>query len=280
MTPTHPVLHRLLVGRLTWWRVPCSLAFVYACVNAYGCLRAERMIFLPPAPSYTAGPDILRLPTEGGSPIAALHLPASGARYTVLYSHGNAEDLGYLRAWLEEFPKHGFAVLAYDYEGYGGSEGTPSEAATYRDIRAAYRYLTTEAGVPPERILLLGRSVGGGPAVDLAAECPVGGLILQSSFVSAFRVVTRVPVFFGDKFRNAAKLRRVRAPVLVIHGQADDIIPPWHGKKLFAAAPEPKMAWWVPGAGHNDLEDVAGPAYWETLRSFADRCEEATQAVR
>jgi hypothetical protein len=272
MTLTRAALRRLLVGRLSWWRVPASLASVYACLNVYGCLRADRMIFLPPAPSYMAGPEIVRVPTAGGAAIATLHLPQPAARYTVLYSHGNAEDLGHLRFWLEAFPAQGFAVFAYDYEGYGASGGTPSETATYRDIRAAYRHLTTELGVPPERVLLLGRSVGGGPAVDLAAEYPVGGLILQSSFVSAFRVVTRIPFFACDKFRNQAKLRRVRAPVLVIHGLADEIIPAWHGEKLFAAAPWPKMAYWVAGAGHNDLEDVAGPAYWETLRAFAERC--------
>ncbi len=209
------------------------------------------------------------LDTADGGRIAAVHLPNPGATHTILYSHGNAEDLGHVRPVLEIVRDAGFAVLAYDYRGYGLSDGKPSEAATYRDIDAAWAHLTGRLRVPPQRVILLGRSVGAGPSVDLAARAPVGGLVLESAFVSAFRVVTRVPLLPFDKYRNLDKLARVGCPVLVIHGTADEVVPLWHGQRLFEAAREPKRALWVDGAGHNDLMLVAGRRYARALADFA-----------
>jgi fermentation-respiration switch protein FrsA (DUF1100 family) len=232
-------------------------------------LLADRMIFLPPPASYQAGGDVLLLDTADGGRIAALHLPNPAATHTILYSHGNAEDLGHVRPALEIVRSAGFAVLAYDYRGYGLSSGRPSEAATYRDIDAAWSHVTGPLGVPPRRVILLGRSVGAGPSVDLAVRAPVGGLVLESAFVSAFRVVTRVPLLPFDKYRNLDKIAKVDCPVLVIHGTADQIVPLWHGQRLFETAREPKRALWVDGAGHNDLMLVAGERYARALAAFA-----------
>jgi abhydrolase domain-containing protein 17 len=116
--------------------------------------------------------------------------------------------------------------------------------------------------------VILGFSVGGGPAVDLAAREPVGGLILIAPFVSAYRVMTTWSLLPGDKFTNLEKIGRVRCPVLIMHGTADEMIPLWHGQRLFEAAPEPKRHLWVEGAGHGDVWEVAGDRYWEAIESF------------
>lgn len=188
---------------------------------------------------------------------------------TLLLSHGNAEDLGDDRFGLEELRRAGFNVFAYDYEGYGTSDGKPSEQAAYRDENAAYDYLTATLGIPPQNIILYGRSVGSGPAVHIAARRPAAGLILQSPFVSAFRVLTRIPLLPFDKFPNYKDIRRVHSPLLIIHGDSDTVIAPWHGKKLFQLANEPKKYLSIPKANHNDLEMVGGKVYYAALQEFA-----------
>ncbi len=243
-------------------------------VIAYGfllllALNSDRIIFQPPRSTYRDGPDILKLTTADGKRISAVYLPNVSSRYTLLFTHGNAEDLGDDLPWLEQLRAHGFAVFAIDYHGYGTSEGTPSEKALYMDEDAAYDYLTNTLHVAPANILVLGRSVGAAPAVDLASRRPVGGLIVRSGFVSAFRVLTRIPLVPWDKFRNRDKIRRVHCPVLIIHGDRDSVIPFWHGRALYDAAPEPKKFIAVPGADHNDLEFVAGDRFFKWLQDFA-----------
>ncbi|WP_333167543.1 alpha/beta hydrolase [Microcoleus sp. Pol12B4] len=207
--------------------------------------------------------------------ISAVHFPNPQAKHTILYSHGNAEDLDGILWLLREIRDSGFAVFAYDYQGYGTSQEKHSEYNTYRDIEAAYNYLTPHLGVPAKQIILYGRSVGGGPAINLASRQKVGGLVVESSFVSAFRVLTRMSLLPFDKFVNIDKIGKVRSPVLMIHGKADEVVHFWHGEKLFAAAKQPKLNFWVDGAGHNDLMDVAGDRYAATLRKFAKLVDES-----
>ncbi|MEZ5428392.1 MAG: alpha/beta hydrolase [Pyrinomonadaceae bacterium] len=234
---------------------------------------AESLIFQPQAPSYSDKHSIIKLKTPNGEHIAARYFPDLNARYTILFSHGNAEDIGSAEFFLEELNEAGFAVLAYDYRGYGRSEGRASEKNSYQDIEAAYDYLTGELNVPAERIIIHGRSLGGAVSVDLAARRKCGGLIVESSFVSAFRVMTRHPVLPFDKFVNLEKIRRVSCPVLIVHGKNDSLIPVWHGDALFEAAPEPKTALWVEGAGHNDIFFNAKTAYLQAIRDFSAKLE-------
>jgi fermentation-respiration switch protein FrsA (DUF1100 family) len=208
------------------------------------------------------------LPTERGT-IATLHLPNPRAAITVLYAHGNAEDLGQLAPWLEELRRAGFAVLAFDYRGYGLSTGgPPSAAGVTDDMAAVYHHAVSTLKIPPSRLVLYGRSVGSGPATDLAARVPAGGLVLESAFVSAFRVLTRVSVLPFDRFHNLRHIRRVRGPVLVIHGTDDEVIPVSHGRRLYEAAGQPKQALWIEGAHHTDVALVGGARYWLALAAF------------
>ena len=257
-----------------------TAVIVYFCFAAFAWFVADRMIFLPPSASYRAGQlPIVMVPTEGGS-IATLHLPNPQAAVTLLYAHGNAEDLGQLAPWLEELRRAGFAVVGFDYRGYGMSTGGPASATgAVRDMEAVYRYVVDTLRVAPSRIVLYGRSVGSGPATDLAARVPVGGLVVESAFVSAFRVLTRVALLPFDRFPNLRHIRQVRAPVLVIHGTEDEVIPISHGRRLYEAAVAPKQAVWIEGAHHNDLPFVAGARYWTALAAFGRQVAAAAPAT-
>lgn len=298
---------RPMTWRRQVWRLGILLAGGYLVLAIMAAFFADKLMFRPGASSYAdsdwadvasaggragagsgaslpatnrAGADgnlagydgsvrLVKLTCSDGVAITAVHLGNPLASYTILHSHGNGEDMGDMRAIYELIRQAGFNVMAYDYHGYGTSAGRPSETAAYADIDAAYDYLTGTLGLPPDRIILLGRSIGSGPAVDLATRRPVAGLVVESGFVSAFRVATRVPVLPWDKFKNLAKIGNVPCPVLVIHGTDDWVIPAWHGRKLYDAAPGRKQCLWVQGAGHNDLPGVAGDRYAQSLREFA-----------
>ncbi|GCL40275.1 hypothetical protein SR1949_54110 [Sphaerospermopsis reniformis] len=131
-------------------------------------------------------------------------------------------------------------------------------------------YLTEDLKIKPEQIIVFGRSVGGGSAIDLAARKPIAGLIIESTFTSAFRVVVPFPILPFDKFNNLEKIKKVKVPVLVMHGKLDDIVPFEHGEKLFAAVTTPKLYLWVEDANHNDFFEVAQEKYGQKLREFAE----------
>lgn len=244
-------------------------AIPYLGLALCGLFFVDPLIFLPQPAHYRDTPEIIKLRSTDGKRISALYLANTSAKYTLLVSHGNAEDLGYAREWLADLQHSGFNVFSYDYQGYGTSEGRPSEQGTYDDENAAYEYLTNEMKVPADRIIVFGRSVGTGPAVHLAARRPVAALILQSPFLSAFRVVTRIPLLPFDKFPNYKDIGKVRCPLLIMHGTQDEVIPFWHGQKLFALANEPKRFYAVAGAMHNDLDMVAGENYGRAIQAFA-----------
>jgi abhydrolase domain-containing protein 17 len=240
----------------------------------------DRALFQPHPSSYRHSKEIIFIPVAEGEKIAAVWLPDPRATYTILYSHGNGEDLGDILPELQEFHDQGYAVLGYDYRGYGLSGGTASEQNACANIRAAYLFLTVTQQISPERIIVHGYSVGGGPSVDLASRHPVGGLVLESSFTSALRVVTRVPLFPIDRFQNITKLGSVAAPILVIHGTDDRIVPFSHGEALYTAAPRPKRFLRVDRAGHYDLRDVAGERYWAAWRTFIPDCSGTFNEIR
>jgi len=253
---------------MVWKRLLRSLLLGYAVFALFVYFRADSMIFLPRPASYQNTEDILRINVTDTEQISALHLPNPEATYTLLYSHGNAEDLGDIRPTLDRLHDWGFSVFAYDYRGYGTSDGRPSEANSYEDIKAAYRYLIQQLDTPAEQIIPYGRSIGSGPSTHLAARQPVAGLILESAFTSAFRVVFPLPLLPFDKFPNLENLQMVQVPVLVMHGKADRVIPFRHGQALYAAAPDPKLYLWVEAAGHNDFGWVAGDRHRQALEDF------------
>ncbi|MEH2128477.1 alpha/beta hydrolase [Nostoc sp.] len=271
---------KLLIGDLTWQRLVKSLIFIYLFFAAFVYFRADSMIFLSQPSSYQDDPTILKLRSGENTNISATYLLNTQAKYTILYSHGNSEDLGDIKQILEKLHAWGFSVFAFDYRGYGTSQGKSTESHTYEDINSAYNYLTQNLKIPPERIIVLGRSVGGGSAVNLAMQKPVGGLIIESSFISAFQVIVPFRILPFDKFPNLDKIKKVKCPILVIHGKADNIIPFAHGEKLFKAATSPKLYLWVEEANHNDLFSIAEEKYRQTLQEFTNLVKANQQLSR
>lgn len=255
------MLRLILIGAVV-------LLLAYGALTALAATVVDRMLYFPDFASRKAPENLIRIPLPDGGSLAAVYLPNPAAKHTLWFFHGNAEDLGTLEAFLRELHARGFAVFAYDYPGYGVSTGKPNEKAIYAANAAAARYLQDTLRVPLSRVILYGRSLGGGPATDLATREPVAGLVLQSAFMSVYRVMTRVRLLPFDQFENLRKLPRVKCPVLVMHGTADEVISFKHGEKLFAAAPGRKSHLWVEGAQHNDFTEIAGERYWTVLREF------------
>lgn len=232
---------------------------------------SDFLIFQPPRGSrrYRNTENLLKLKTADGETISALYLPNQKAEYVILASHGNAEDLGTAHVFFNQLHQHGFAVLAYDYHGYGSSTGKPSEKTAYMDVNAAYQYLTQTLSFRPDQIIAFGHSLGCAIALDLASRESVAGLILSAPFLSAWRAGTTFPILPFDRFCNIKKINKIQCPVLIIHGNRDWIIPFWHGRKLYAKANQPKYHLWLKNSGHNDIVPSAGQLYWDTLEKFS-----------
>jgi abhydrolase domain-containing protein 17 len=269
-------LGKLLIGKSLWPRVLRSIVLAYLGFMVFVWFGADKIIFSPRAANYRDTPKFLKIPVTATEKITAISLLNPQATYTVLYSHGQSEDLGDTSTlrMLDRIHKSGFNILAYDYRGHGTSDGSVSEQNAYQDADAAYRYLTEQLKIPANKIIIYGRSLGGAMAIDLASNQPVAGLVVESSFTSAFRVVVPFPVLPFEKFNSIAKISTIRCPVLIMHGDADRTIPFSHGQQLYAAAPNPKKHLWVSGAGHTDLEDIAEKAYDGALQEFQKLLEE------
>jgi fermentation-respiration switch protein FrsA (DUF1100 family) len=219
----------------------------------------DRDVALTPAAAHLPYEEVL-LSTGDGQRLGAWFIPAAASNrldLTLLFCHGNGGNISHSVGSAETFHKLGFDVLLFDYRGYGTSTGKPSETGTYRDADAAWDYLTVKRGIPPGRIVLFGRSLGGAIAAELAARVKPHTLVLESSFTRAADMAaqmfpllpSRLLCRFG--YNTAASVRKVTCPVIVAHGPADEMIPFRMGEKIFAQAPEPKRFIAFRGA-HND----------------------------
>ncbi len=261
---------RWVFGKLSFRRILISLVEVYVVVLVSAWLLSDRLIFQPQPSTYRKGDNVYRIALPDGQKIGMLALTNPIAAYTVLYCHGNAEDLGDIRPVMETYRAQGFSVYALDYRGYGISDGKAGCRAACEDGDAALRHLVTERGIPLNRIIIHGRSVGSGIALHLAARNKVAGLVLESPLLTAFRVRTVIPISPFDKLHNNQRIREISCPLLVIHGDQDVVIPSWHGRKLYDLATVPKQCWWVAGADHNNLLEVDEPGYWSHITRFRD----------
>jgi fermentation-respiration switch protein FrsA (DUF1100 family) len=256
--------------RLMTWLILIPV-LVYIGLGAIAYFFADRLIFQP-QPSFDRDNDsILKLATPNGEKISAKFFENPNAEFTILFSHGNAEDIFGSDWFFKELSNAGFNVFAYDYRGYGTSEGMVSEKNSYEDAQTAYDYLTEKLKIPPEKIIIHGRSLGAAVSIDLASRKKCAGLIAESSFVSAFRVLTRYKIYPFDKFQNLDKIENVKCPALFIHGKNDEIIPFWHSEKLFSQANEPKFFLPLDEANHNNVFSVGGNGYLQTIKDFAGK---------
>jgi fermentation-respiration switch protein FrsA (DUF1100 family) len=209
------------------------------------------------------------LTTDDGEKVIVWHLPARPGHPVILYFHGNGDFLAGFFGRFREVIADGTGVVALSYRGYAGSSGQPSEQGLLRDAAAAYAFTT--ARYSADRIVAWGFSLGTGVAVALAAEQPVGRLILEAPYTSISDVAASAfPIFpvrlvMKDPFHSDQRIARVKAPLLFMHGARDPTIPIAFGERLFALANEPKQFVRFPEGGHNDLDDYGATA---TARQF------------
>lgn len=215
--------------------------------------------------------------TEKGRMLHGWFIPGTsgGHGITWLWLHGNGgnishrvEDLAMIHHRL------GVHILIFDYQGYGRSEGKPTEKGTYQDARAAVEYLVNKPDVDPEKIVYFGRSLGSAVAVNLAVEKPPLGLVLVSPF-SSLEDMARLSYPFlpvgwltRGRYDSISQIPSVKRPVLIVHGLLDETVPVAQGMKLFDAANEPKRFQALPAAAHNDTQSRGGSGYWNSLERF------------
>ena len=259
------------------------LRFVIIALGTYAALLLimylgqRHFTYFPDRTRYdpaTAGlPDFeeVRIETADGLSLIAWYKPAEGSRPTILLFQGNAGNIANRAFKARAFADRGYGMLMPNYRGYGGNEGKPDEAGLQEDGRAALSYLL-EAGVPLQKIVLYGESLGSGVAVALAETSNVAALVLEAPYTSLPDVAAKaypwLPVRFlmKDRFASIERIGEVNSPLLVVHGSNDEVIPVVLGQELFAAASEPKRLVIISGAHHNDIFDLgSGAAIFDYL---------------
>ena len=241
------------------------LVMLLACAAAAGVARVleRRLIFHPDGRVATPGLGIAGLRVVPAGPASGLaarawHVPASPNAPTMVFLHGNAGNIGDREDRIAAFAQAGLGILMVEYPGYGGEPGRPSEKALLGAGRRALEFLDGE-GVPSRDVVLYGESIGTGIATRLATEREVGGLVLESPYTSILDIAcTLLPwlpvrLLLSQRFEQLSLIARVHAPLLVLQGALDRIVPPAMGQAVYAAANTPKRLWTAPLAGHNDL---------------------------
>lgn len=251
-----------------WLRMLALIAvvvYVLLCLVAWAAQR--RLLYFPdpqviaPAEAGVAAEVLARTAADGVS-LTLWWIPPREGRPVVIYFHGNGGSLAYRGPVFRDLADAGYGLMALSYRGYAGSGGAPGEAGFALDAEAAHE--AARGLAPASGIVLFGESLGSGVAVRLAAERPVSGVILQAPFTAvedrAAELFWYLPVrlLLADRFRSRDRIGAVRAPLLIVHGTADTIIPISHGRALFAMANEPKRLAVIAGAGHNDIWSRGG----------------------
>lgn len=267
------------------WRVLRPLAIAYLVVVLMFSWFERMLVYPAPARNgadWTAAQlphEDVYFPGADGTRLHGWYVPHPAPRAALLFCHGNGEDVAKL-AWILEVLRNdvGAAVFAWDYRGYGRSEGLPDESNTIADARAAQLVLARRVGVRPEDVVVVGRSLGGGVAVGLASQYPVRGLVLDRTF-SALDETAKfhfpwLPIrwIMRNRYPSIERIRQYHGPLLQTHGTADEVIPFAMGKRLFDASPSPRKRFVpVEGGTHNSAPPEES---FEALREFLDELDE------
>ncbi len=237
---------------------------------------------VPPSAEGLTGVAEVTLPMPDGAKLVAWHALALDGRMTVLYFHGNGAGLADRSARIRTLQVAGYGVLMLAYRGYAGSTGRPSEAANIADALHAYDWMRA-SGVPAERIVLFGESLGSGVAIQVAAQKTVAGVILDCPFTSLVDVAAWhfpfLPVrwLLRDRYVSTDFIGRVRVPLLIVHGEEDRVVPFVSGRRLFELANEPKS--FVPFAGNGHLVPFDDRG-WPVYRAFLENLNHSPQRQR
>jgi uncharacterized protein len=267
------------------WTGALSLSAILVLTFLVLRLIEQRLTFYP-VRDFESMPENFGLRHEevllGPGPEGSIHgwffAPRSETDPVLLVFNGNAGNISHRLDWLAPFVRRGLGALLFDYRGYGLSGGQPGERAFQEDALAVWDFLTTEKGFAPGRIVLAGWSLGGAPAAYLASVRPVGGLILEGTFtrgrVMARQIFGPLPVYLAMKNRweVAGRLSSVRAPILVIHGTRDSVVPFSEGLELVRTAGRAVEWWPVQGGDHLDLHCLLGEKYYDRIERFARGC--------
>ncbi len=237
----------------------------------------DRQLVATPAAIGLAYEEV-RFAAADGVALHGWYVPGEPEHPLVLFCHGNAGNISHRLESLRLLHELGVSVLLFDYRGYGRSAGTPGEEGTYADARGALAWLRRR-GWEPSRLVYAGESLGAAVALQLAIEQPPAGLAMESPFTSIAAMGRHhyplLHLLLGwlldARYDNLAKIGRLRAPLLIIQGEADSIVPPGMAQRLYQAAGEPKSLSLIPGADHNDLLFVGGHAYREAWHDFLSR---------
>lgn len=245
-------------------------------------LFMQRRLLYRPLREVVFAPSDRDLPHEDvvfrsrdGLRLTGWYIPAAGAHFTLLFCHGNGGNIMHVLDSMELFHRMGLNCLVFDYRGYGNSEGKPTEKGTYRDARAAFDWLTEVQGIPADRIIVCGRSLGGSIASHLAAEVHPAALVVESAFTSYRDIGARfypympVRLFALFRYNTLSHVEKVQCPVMVVHSKDDDFVPYDFGVRLFEAAREPKQFVEITG-GHNDGFMLSGDRYNEAWTTWLD----------
>ena len=249
---------------LKWLLIVVSVGYVCGLI---GLFFAQRAVLFPAPTSTRTAPPAAGFPeaeehvltTADGERVILWHVPARPGRPVVLYFHGNGDYLAGFFGRFRDLIADGTGIVALSYRGYAGSSGQPSEQGLLQDAAAAYAFTT--ARYRADKIVAWGFSLGTGVAVALAAEQPVGKLILEAPYTSIVDVAASafwfapVRLFMQDQFRSDARVARIKVPLLVMHGALDATIPVAFGERLFALANEPKRFVRLARGSHNDLDN-------------------------
>ena len=254
------------------------LVAIYALVVVGAAVFQRRFTYFPdrrlihPADAGMSGVEELRLATDDGETIVAWHAPPREGRPLILYFHGNGGSLADRVPRFRIFVASGYGLLAVSYRGYGGSSGSPTETGLVRDGEAAYREART-LGYESDRIVLMGKSLGTAIATVLAGAHDSAALVLNSPFSSAVDLAAThywmLPMrwLLRDRYRSDLAIRDVHAPILIVHGDKDDIVPIILARRLFDLANEPKTFLCVAGGGHLVLDS---PETFPRVREWID----------
>ncbi len=252
-------------------RIGIGLALAYLVLVAAAYLWQRKLTYYPDptltAPGAAGVPEmeVVSLTTNDGLELQAWYAPPSPGRPVVLYVHGNAGNIAGRGHKVRPYLDAGYGVLLVEYRGYGGNPGSPSEAGLYSDARAGFAFLA-KAGIAPEEVVLYGESLGAAVAVEVALGQSLKALVLEAPFTSLADIgalaypYLPVRLLAREGYRSAAKIGRVRALVVIVHGEADRTVPVAMGRAMLKAAPEPKFGLFLPGLGHNNLGDSSAPA--------------------